>query len=84
MGYEAYILEGGIQSWVDQILTPNDKPNETYNGQMLAAKVKALREHYLGDGIGSIDVSQSDIEESKPAPIVKKTKKRKKKVAGGC
>jgi rhodanese-related sulfurtransferase len=77
MGYEAYVLEGGAQAWVEQIL--EGKSAESHPD--LALKVHALREHFLGSGaaIGSAPPPAPPL--SAPAPS---TPKRGKKKAGGC
>lgn len=84
-GFEAYALSGGVQAWVNQILTPNDTQDQSYEGTALAAKVQALREHFLGGGVGQLDISQgtSEVTPKPGAPPVQSAKK-KKKVAGGC
>ncbi len=83
-GYEAYILDGGVKAWVDQILTPGDKTDDSYNGRQLAAKVQALREHFLGDESGKLDLNKSESQPEPPPPAVKPPVQRRKKVAGGC
>lgn len=77
MGYEAYILEGGTEAWVEQILegkAAEQKPD-------LALKVHALREHFLGSGAAIGSAPPPPPPASAPAPSGKKRGKKKK---GGC
>ena len=77
LGYEAYILEGGAQAWVEQIL--EGKSAESHPD--LALKVHALREHFLGSGAAIGSAPPPLPPASTPAPSVKRHKKKKK---GGC
>ncbi|MFH0882243.1 MAG: rhodanese-like domain-containing protein [bacterium] len=75
MGYEAYILDGGLEGWVSQVLEGKDVQDPD-----LAAKVYALKEKFLGNGasVGSAPPPPSPVAVT---PVVPTTKKKK---SGGC
>ncbi len=75
-GYEAYLLNGGLEGWIDH-LNPSEQSEPA-----LAAKINAFKSHVYG---GSADISSEAQKTDAPvAPPPPHTKKRKKKVAGGC
>jgi len=75
LGYEAYILDGGVEGWVSEILEGRETQDED-----LAAKVYALKEKFLGDGaaIGSAPPPPPPTIAAPAAPTARKKK------AGGC
>ena len=77
LGFEAYILEGGAQAWVEQVLegkAAESRPD-------LALKVHALREHFLGSGAALGSAPPPPPPAAAPAPAGKKQGKKKE---GGC
>lgn len=75
MGYDAYVMDGGLQSFVDQVLEKKeDQPQD------VAMKVFALREKFLGNGaaVGSAPPPPPPVA---AAPVAAP---RHKKKAGGC
>ncbi len=75
-GYEAYILDGGLEGWLDY-LNPSEQPEPE-----LAAKINAFKSHVYGGGSGIVSETPSSSTPASPAPPP--ANKRKKKVAGGC
>lgn len=75
MGYEAYILDGGLEGWVSQVLEGKGVQDPD-----LAAKVFALKEKFLGNGaaIGSAPPPPPPVAAAPVAP------RGKKKKSGGC
>jgi cell division septation protein DedD len=75
-GFQAYILDGGLEGWVEQVLEDREIKDPD-----LAARVYALKEKFLGDGaaIGSDPPPPPPVVE---APAVPRPAKKKK--AGGC
>ena len=86
-GYDAYILKGGLNAWIDQILTPPEEGKQTSgNADYLTAaqKVRALREHLLGGGSGTLSEVPTSATPAPPPVAAPTAPPRKKKVAGGC
>ncbi|MDP8207815.1 MAG: rhodanese-like domain-containing protein [Candidatus Electryonea clarkiae] len=79
LGYEAYILEGGMNAWVGMLEGDGLEDKTHYT-----ARLQALRQRFLGDSAGiSVAPSTTSVETTTPTmPKVKK--KKKKKAAGGC
>ncbi|MBZ0265189.1 rhodanese-like domain-containing protein [bacterium] len=77
MGYECYVLDGGANAWVDQIL----EGNAVDENPDLALKVHALREEFLGDGAA---IGSAPPPPPAPAPVSIPAGGMKKKKSGGC
>lgn len=83
-GYDVISLEGGIEAWIDEVLTPTE-PMKSGNSSMelgVVEKVNALREHYLGHG-HTLSTVPPTPPVSKPKPMTSPPGKKRKK-SGGC
>ena len=84
-GYDAYILKGGLNAWVDQILTSPEEGKPVNNQDLtVAQKVRALREHLMGGSLGTISETPPETAPAPPPVAAPTASPRKKKVAGGC
>jgi len=86
-GYDAYILKGGLNAWIDQILTPPEEGTSSLRNSddlTVAQKVNALREHLLGEGSSTLSEAPTEAVPAPPPVAAPTAPPRKKKVSGGC
>ena len=85
-GYNAYILDGGIKGWWDNVMTPGtvQNPGDNYNPAEYAAKLRVMREQFSGAG-SSLSTSAPPVQSSAPPPPpAPASGAKKKKKSGGC
>jgi rhodanese-related sulfurtransferase len=75
-GFDTYLLDGGINGWVTML---EGTPEETQ--PHLAARLNAIRSHFLG-GPGLSD--SAPVVAAAPIKAAPKNKKKRKKKEGGC